>query len=96
MSVSPVRPVVTPAPRRVVDAPSNGAAVPPAAAPPLAAPLPALNCQISGTNPDGSIHATIHIDAMITRRLKTRAGNVPLNDYLWINVIRPALESHVF
>lgn len=94
MSVSPVRPIVTSAPRRVVDAPLNGAVVSPlAAAPP---PTPSLDCQVTESNPDGSFYVRFYVSPEVGRRLRRRADHVPLADYIWLNVLRQAIESHVY
>jgi hypothetical protein len=57
--------------------------------------LPSLDSQVS-FNPDGSCHVTFLMDANMTRRYKSRAQSVPLERYIWDNVLRAALESHVY
>jgi len=45
---------------------------------------------------DGSADAIVQIDAEILKRLQNRAGTMDLGQYLWNNVFRRALETHVF
>lgn len=54
-----------------------------------------LDCQVE-TVPSGEGTAQIVIPADIMRRLRTRAGGRDLGEYLWTDVIRPALYSHCY
>ncbi len=45
---------------------------------------------------DGSLIITMRIDPVIAKRLEGRAYKQPLGEYLWQNVLRRAIESHVF
>lgn len=51
---------------------------------------------VVGENEDGSCEIILHVDADIMRRMRNRAQSQDLGTYLWQNVIRAALESHVF
>lgn len=57
---------------------------------------PYLECSVSESNPDGSVHVTFLMPADVTRRMRLRAGKVPLEVYLWENVLHAAVEAHVF
>jgi len=46
--------------------------------------------------PDGSGEAVVFVDPGVLKRIKTRAGNQDLANYLWLNVFRPALDGHVY
>lgn len=60
-------------------------------------PKPAvfLDCQIE-TMPNGEGVTNIVIPADIMKRLKNRSQGVDLNRYVWENVFKPALNSHVY
>jgi hypothetical protein len=47
-------------------------------------------------NADESAFAMILIPADIMRRIKTRAHNQDYADYIWLNIMKPALNSHVY
>lgn len=47
-------------------------------------------------DPDGSAIAEVHIPIDVMRRLKTRAGTQDLGEYLWENIFRSAISSHVY
>lgn len=51
---------------------------------------------IAHTEADGSLTVTLSIDPVIARRLEGRAGKQDLGEYLWQNVLRRAIEGHVF
>lgn len=80
-------------------APSQAASasVPPAAVDspipaPAAAPLP---CEVVSWK-DGSADVTIHIEPEIVRRIKTRAQSQDLAEYIWQNILKRAIETHVY
>lgn len=45
---------------------------------------------------DGSADVVFRIEPATMRRIKLRAGSQDLADYLWFNIIRPNVESHVW
>ena len=45
---------------------------------------------------DGSAEVIVRVDADILRRCQRRAGNMDLGYYLWQNVFKPGLNSHVY
>jgi hypothetical protein len=45
---------------------------------------------------DGQLKVTFYLDPVIAKRLEGRAGKQPLGEYLWQNVLRRAVEGHVF
>lgn len=47
-------------------------------------------------NEDGSGDAIVRIDPDILLRIQRRAGSHDLADYLWNNVFKQALMSHVY
>ena len=61
---------------------------------PTPAPL-SFNCLVE-EKPDGSAEALVNIPPEIMRRIKSRAQTQPLDEYLWQNVFRRALEGHVY
>lgn len=47
-------------------------------------------------NEDGSAEFSFTIRPDILTRIQRRAYKVPLDEYIWVNIIRPNLQSHVF
>ena len=62
--------------------------------PPNAPVLP-KPCRILSENADG-LTVSVHIEPEILRRIRTRSQSQPIDDYVWANIIRPALNSHVY
>ena len=58
--------------------------------------IPNTQCQVSGENPDGSVHVTFLMPSDVTRRMRLRAGKMELGKYLWENVLHAATEAHVY
>jgi hypothetical protein len=61
-------------------------------------PVPVVripDCEVE-TMPSGEGIAQIQIPADVMRRLKTRAGTRSLNDFVWDEVIRPALYAATY
>ena len=71
------------------DEPPNGQSEP---APYLTPP----KCMIWAEQPDGGVQVMFLVEPHIVKRLRTRAGNMDLAMYLWVNVINPALQGHVY
>lgn len=74
---------------------NQGRAVTPSVDPPSADgsfPYPCLVTIL----PDGTGCVTITIPPEIMRRLKSRAQNVPLGEYIWHNILKRAIETHVY
>jgi len=57
--------------------------------------LPAEPCLVQ-LNSDGSADVTVSVSPEILRRIRTRAQSQPLGEYIWLNIMRRALESHVY
>ena len=58
-------------------------------------PTPSFPCVVS-IYPDGTGAAEFRIEPEIMRRINNRRANVSFEEYIWINIIRPALEGHVY
>lgn len=78
--------------KQVQQPPSSGAAGPPTESAPMA-PVPQAKCtvEISGDH----AYAMVLIEPHVLRRLQTRYP-VNLDQKLWENVFRPALETSVY
>lgn len=76
----PVAPASTPPPARAPETMTNRAAD---------------HCQAT-VNPDGSINVMLHITPDVGKRYINRVGARPMDEYLWQNILRAALESHVY
>ena len=51
---------------------------------------------VAKTEQNDSLTVTFNLDPVIARRLEGRAGKQDLGEYLWQNVLRRAIEGHVF
>ena len=56
---------------------------------------PLAPCYCRG-QPSGGLSVTFQIGPFETARLKSRAGPMDLNRYLWENVLKQAISSAVF
>ena len=54
-----------------------------------------LTCQVESL-PSGEGAAQVIIPAEIMRRLRTRSEGRELGEYVWTDIIRPALYSHCY
>lgn len=63
--------------------------------PPVRAKRVFLDCQVEPL-PSGEGAVTMVIPAEVMRRLRPRAGDMDLGEYLWTNLLRSALYGHVF
>ncbi len=63
--------------------------------PPVKPKVTVPDCKIE-TMPSGEGIARIVIPAEVMRRLKTRAGQRGIDDYAWVDIIRPALYANTF
>jgi hypothetical protein len=52
-------------------------------------------CKVT-EHPDGSMDVVLYVPPDQARRLKSRAHLVQLNQYLWDNIYRRAVENHVY
>lgn len=70
---------------------------PPSGAP-TNAPEPFVNksCYLLEELDNGEAEFIVRIPPEIYRRLKTRAQTQPIDEYLWENVLKRALETHVY
>lgn len=72
-----------------------------AATPPVVAPsfpiqkIVSPKCTVDVLD-DGGADAIVQIDADVMKRITRRAGTMDLGQYLWENVFKKALESHVY
>lgn len=57
--------------------------------------LPVVPCYCK-SQPSGGLSVTFQIGPLETQRLKSRAGPMPLDRYLWENVLKQAISSAVF
>jgi hypothetical protein len=47
-------------------------------------------------NADGTLTITVGVDEAITKRLKLRAQTMPLERYIWENILKRAFVDHVY
>lgn len=52
-------------------------------------------CKVT-VHPDGSLDVLLYVPPEQARRLQSRANNVDLAQYLWDNIYRRAVETHVY
>ena len=45
---------------------------------------------------DGTLWVSFRIDSEVAKRVKSRAYNVPLDTYLWANILNRAVQDHVY
>lgn len=48
------------------------------------------------TQPDNGIQVTFLIEPEAAKRLMKKAGTMPLARYLWENILKQAIDTHVF
>lgn len=46
--------------------------------------------------PDGGLSVTVQVDSTIAQRLRLRAQTMPLDRYLWENILKRAIADHVY
>ena len=46
--------------------------------------------------PDGGIQVHFLIDSTVARKLRTRAGRMPMAKYLWENILHRSIQDHVY
>ena len=60
-------------------------------------PLPSIPPQCTVVEEeDGTLLVSFRIAPETAKRVKSRASNVPLADYLWANVLNRAIQDHVY
>lgn len=58
-------------------------------------PAPRAPCFVRD-QPGGGLSVTFQVDAQTTARLKARAQSMDLSRYIYENILKPAVSTHVF
>ncbi len=66
----------------------------PAAVPPKT-PAPNTKCLVT-EQPDGALSVHFYVDEATASRIRKRANGMDLAKYMWENIIRAAVEGHVW